>query len=196
MALPRKLFKQIQDVTGTLGHVSTVLPVGSGCPVELVPPDDPLPVTSLAVRMPWHAFTHTSDGSSCTIVNADTRSWVVVRLSDRSITVKQLLEAERALTPERKAFQVVDCQTSLAVQEHETVSARCLWLELIDAPPLVLIQNEVEALKMSLRSPSSHPLFLGFLKRWVIRLELRRNRWIVPWIKQLTCKVLMIPSPN
>ena len=130
----QKLFKQIQDVTGTLGHVCSVLPVGGSASVELIPPDAPLPVTSLADRMPWHVFSHCSDGSSVTLVDAESRSSVVVLLADRRTTLKQLLEAERALTPERKSYQVVDCQTSLAVEETEEIAARCLWFELVVTP--------------------------------------------------------------
>ena len=91
-----------------------------------------MPITSLAERMPWHAYTHEGDGSACTLVDAETRVSVLVRLSDRKLTLGQLLEAERALAPECKSFQVVDCQTSLAVDVDEEISARCLWFELVE----------------------------------------------------------------
>ena len=114
----------------------SVLPVGGSASVELIPPDAPLPVTTLADRMPWHVLSHGSDGSSVTIVDAESRTRVVVLLADRRSTLKRLLEAERALTPDRKFYQVVDCQTSLAVEETEEIAARCLWFELVDVPPV------------------------------------------------------------
>ena len=59
----------------------------------------------------------------------------MVRLSNRSIQLKELLEAERSLSPDIQSFQVVDCVTSLSVGEDEVVAGRCLWCELVRASP-------------------------------------------------------------
>ena len=130
----QKIFTQIQNLTGTLGHVCSVSPVGVVSHVELIPPDAPMPVSTIASSMPWHSFQHRSDGQSVTIVDAASRVPAVIRLSNRSIQLHELLEAERSLSPDVKSFQVVDCVTSLAVGEDETVAGRCLWCELVCAP--------------------------------------------------------------
>ena len=131
----QKIFRQIQSLTGTLGHVCSVSPVGAVSHVELIPPDAPMPVSTMASSMPWHSFHHQSDGQSVTLVDAESRTPAVVRLSNRSIQLKELLEAERSLSPDIRSFQVVDCVTSLAVGEDEVVAGRCLWCELVCALP-------------------------------------------------------------
>ena len=187
----KKLFKQIQEVMGSLGHVFSVLPVCVQSHVELVLPDSPLPITSLAERMPWHAYSHEGDGSACTLVDAETRVSVLVRLSDRKLTLGQLLEAERALAPECKSFQVVDCQTSLAVEVDEEISARCLWFELVD----VSLPGASASVPESVGEvPAISPTILGLLMLLEVPQRPKLVQLIAQWSLFLLVMVLLIHS--
>ena len=128
----QKVFKQIQDLTGTLGHVCSVTPAAGLSHVELIPPDAPVPVSTISSCMPWQSFQHRSGEHAVTLIDAASRVPVVVRLGSRSVKLKDLLAAERSLSPDVKAFQVVDCVTSLAVDEEEIVDGRCLWCEHVE----------------------------------------------------------------
>ena len=138
-----KLLKQIQDVMGTLGHVCMNETDGSQL-VELIPPDDPLPVSTLADRMPWHSLEHKAGDLCVTVVDAASCCPVVVRLSSRVVTLADLLAAEKSLSPDREITQVVDCATSLVVDEHEEIAGRCLWCEssIVSASSSVAGQGE------------------------------------------------------
>ena len=125
----QKVLKQIQDLTGSLGHVCSVSPTSGHSHVELIPPDAPMPVSTISSCMPWQSFQHRSGENTVTIIDASSKVPAIVRLHSRLATLKDLLAAERSLSPDVKAFQVVDCATSLAVEEGELVAGRCLWCE-------------------------------------------------------------------
>ena len=134
----KKLFGQIQTQNGTLGPDGNVpSPAGGflqpsefGPDETLVPPDEPMECD------PWMSFRHEHGGDAVTLVDSLTRTVQVVKLSLRSITLRELLQAEVAMCPEVQFFLVRDCLNSQVVTPDEEVSGRCLWVEPSSTPVL------------------------------------------------------------
>ena len=140
----KKIFQQIQLKTGALGHVGLFSPPAAVAAVVDTELDDDV---EMAVPfpedfLPWTSFVHQGDGCSVTIVDSVSKSAIVVKLHAPSVTLDDLLLAERALSSDARHFVVIDCTTDQNVGPHDLVAGRCLWFEpgvvdKVESPPAV-----------------------------------------------------------
>lgn len=128
----KNILQQIQLKTGALGHLGLFETAGSEavaaeavvCPADAVP----VPVSPPQV-LPCQSFRHLGDQSSVTLVDALTRTPILVRLHSPHVTVEDLLLAERALSAEARGLVIRACDTGLLLPADALVVGKCLWFE-------------------------------------------------------------------
>ena len=127
----KKVFRQIQLKTGALGQIGLLSPAPAAASVDADAGglDFEMAVPFPSQSPPWNGFAHFGRNDEVTLVDSLHLSSVVIRLQDPTVTLEDLLLAERALSSETKGVQATDCLTGLVVEGGDKVAGRCLWLE-------------------------------------------------------------------
>ena len=122
----QQVLSQAKHVIGTLGQALFVDPY-----MDVEEEGVEIPVPSPVQKpqhAPWLGFGHSGADDEVTLVDADSCVSVVCHLSSRSTTLRDVIDAETALSTLLPVFPVIDCSTSASVDLSEPVANRCLWL--------------------------------------------------------------------